>query len=66
MNLRISIDVALAKAEKSQIWLAEQIGVEPQSIYNMRGRNSCSQKSLEAMAQALGMSVSEFVNLGEG
>ena len=65
MNLRKSIKVALAKADKDQKWLADTIGIAPAHVSVIIKRNSANTKTLESVADAFGMKVSELIALGE-
>lgn len=65
MNLKKSIQVALALKQMRQGDLAKAIGMRASSLSASAQRNSCSLQVLERIAGALGMTVSEFVALGE-
>jgi hypothetical protein len=65
MNLKRSTRVALARIDKTQAWLAQASGISKPTISVMCSTNRTSSNSLAAIAEALGMTVSEFVAIGE-
>lgn len=65
MNLKKSIQVALAQKQMRQGDLAKAIGMRASSLSSSAQRNSCSLQVLEKISAELGMTVSEFVALGE-
>lgn len=65
MNLKKSIQVGLAQKQMRQGDLARAIGIRPSSLSASAQRNSCSIQVLEKIAATLGMTVSEFIALGE-
>ena len=65
MNLRRSIKTALKQQGKNQEWLADRIGQGKSSVTVIMNRNATSSKTLERISAAFGMSVSEFIALGE-
>lgn len=66
MNIRKSIKVACAKNDMTQKDLSEATGISVVTISHLiSGKTQCKQKTLEALAKAFNMPVSEFVFLGE-
>ena len=65
MNIKKSIDIALATKQKSKKWLAEQAGMDYKHIYTIGHQKAANTRTVEKMAKALGMKVSEFIALGE-
>ena len=65
MNISKSVKIALAKNEKSMIWLAEQLGVTRQQASVLANKNGLNTKNIEKLAAAFDMKVSEFIALGE-
>ena len=66
MNIGKSIKVACALAEITQDELATRSGVRPATISGLvKGRGNCKQSTMEAIAKAVDMPVSEFIKLGE-
>lgn len=66
MNIRKSIKYAMIEQDRTGRWLAEQLGVTPQYISRLQKDGSTpSVKTCERIATAFGLSVSEFIALGE-
>lgn len=65
MNLRKSIKTALLQRDMSQKQLAEQLGMTQTSMSQLAAQTSCTGATLQKLAGAFGMKVSEFVALGE-
>lgn len=65
MNLRKSIKVALAQRGMEQKALAEQLSMSQSSMSQLAAQQSCTAATLQKLANAFGMKVSEFVALGE-
>jgi hypothetical protein len=65
MNLKRSTRIALARIDKTQAWLAQESGISKPTISIMCSTNRTSSNSMQAIASALGMTVSEFVAVGE-
>jgi DNA-binding Xre family transcriptional regulator len=65
MNLGKSLKIALIKAELSQIELAEKIGVSKQQVNNWTRADGIRSTNLNKVCNALNLSVSEFIALGE-
>jgi DNA-binding Xre family transcriptional regulator len=65
MNVGKSIKVALAKKGLKQKDLADLMGIKPPSVSALAGQKSCSGETLEKLAAALDLPVSEFIALGE-
>lgn len=65
MDLKKSINVALAMTGITREELARRIGVTRPTLSTMATRNACPSSKLEAIAAAFGMKVSEFIALGE-
>ncbi|MFW0776098.1 MAG: hypothetical protein ACN2B6_00060 [Rickettsiales bacterium] len=66
MNLRKSIKLALVQQDKTNLWLAEQLGTSPAYTSRLqRHGSSASFKQTERIAEIFGMTLSEFIALGE-
>jgi|TARA_R110002050_G_scaffold106937_4_gene217125 transcriptional regulator with XRE-family HTH domain len=66
MNLGKSIKVACAMTEMSQDELSEETGIDSGTISRyVRGKSACNTRTMITIADALNMSVSEFIALGE-
>lgn len=65
MNLRKSVMIALAQRDMKQKDLADQLGMSQGSMSQLLGQRSCTGATLEKLAAAFDMKVSEFVRLGE-
>lgn len=65
MDVGKSIRIALAKTNRSQKWLAEELGVTRQIIWVAKNNKSATGQRIEAYAAAFGMKASEFIALGE-
>ena len=65
MNIGKSTKIALVKQEKSQGWLAEQLGVTRQRATAIANSKEAGASTLERLAKVFNMTVSEFIELGE-
>lgn len=66
MNLGKSIKIALAKAEKDQSWLAQELNLPQQEISRFINQSQTKRlKAIGQMADVFDMKVSEFIALGE-
>ena len=65
MNLRKSAMVAMAQRDMKQKDLADLLGMSRGSMSQLLGQTSCTGATLQKLAGAFGMKVSEFVALGE-
>jgi transcriptional regulator with XRE-family HTH domain len=66
MNIRKSINKALAQKDKPDMWLVERMGVKQQRLSSIKNsKANPTMATVEAVAAALDMSVSEFIALGE-
>ncbi len=66
MNIKLSLSIALAKRQKTQAWLADELNTSMSYISNVKnGSISPSIERLQSICKALDMKVSEFVALGE-
>lgn len=65
MNVGISIKVALAKRGMSQTQLAEQLRCTKVWINRLANSKSASMDTVQRLADAFGLPVSEFIALGE-
>jgi len=65
MNLRKSVMLALASKEMKQKDLADQLGMSQGSMSQLVNQKSCTGGTLQKLASAFGMKVSDFVALGE-
>lgn len=65
MNIGKSLKFALLKNDKNQSELAQQLGLRDQQISRLANAKSANGKTIEMLANAFDMSVSEFIALGE-
>lgn len=65
MNVGKSIKVALAQRGMTQKALAEQLGMSQSSMSQLAAQESCTGATLNKLAAAFGIPVSEFVAIGE-
>jgi len=65
MNFRRSLKLALAKQDMTQKALAEKLGMRETSMSQLAAQTSCTGVTLQKIAKAFDMKVSEFVALGE-
>lgn len=65
MNLRKSVMIAMAQRDMKQKDLADQIGMSQGSMSQLLGQTSCTSATLQKLANAFDMKVSDFVKLGE-
>lgn len=65
MNLNISIKVSLARQGKTQKWLCEQMGVTNNVVTKICKQNKAGTKRLRIICDVLGISLSEFIAIGE-
>ncbi len=65
MNFRKSLKLALAQRDMTQRALALKLGMRETSMSQLAAQKSCTGATLQKLADAFGMKVSEFVALGE-
>lgn len=65
MNLGKSIQIARAKRGLQVKELAEKLGMKPTSLSQLSSQDSCTGATLQKLAKAFDMKVSEFIALGE-
>lgn len=65
MNIKRSIKIALAQADKTQSDLAQGIGMSKAGLSIAMTRNSLPSQRLVEIAEFFGMESSEFIKLGE-
>lgn len=65
MNIKKSIKIALAKADKRQSWLANKLDMKEASLSSIIHVNKPSSANISRIAGAFDMRVSEFIALGE-
>lgn len=65
MNIKKSLDMALAKRGQTKKEFAESIGVSKESLYACTYQTNVTTATIERLANGLGMKVSEFIALGE-
>lgn len=65
MNFRKSLKLALAQRDMKQKDLADRVGMRQTSMSQLAAQQSCTGATLQKIADALDMKVSEFVALGE-
>jgi len=67
MDIGKSIRIALAERNERQTWLAKQMGCSRGYVNRLsNGGVVPGGKTIETIADIFGMSVSEFIALGEG
>jgi|AntDeeMetageno51_2_1112566.scaffolds.fasta_scaffold08489_1 plasmid maintenance system antidote protein VapI len=57
--------VAMAQRGKSRAWLAEQLNVSPQRASGILNNETASMATMVQMADLFGLSLSEYIALGE-
>jgi len=65
MNIRRSINKALADKGLQKKWLVESLGWDSARMSRMCTKNNAEIKSVALVANALDMKLSEFIALGE-
>lgn len=65
MDIKQSINIALAKQGEKAPWLADKLGITRQALNQAMNNGSASSKRIEEMAKVFNMPVSEFIALGE-
>lgn len=65
MNLKKSIQKAMAETGMRNNECAEALGMRATSFSKLKDRNSMNVKNLDKLAEVFGMSVSKFIALGE-
>lgn len=65
MHFGKAIKIALVKKDKSQVWLANELGISRQAVSGMVRSDSGNTDTLKKIANSLGMQVSELMALGE-
>lgn len=65
MNAAKSLRIAMVKLGMNQTDLAKKAGITQSSISGLANRENWNCESLQKIAKAFGMKVSEFVALGE-
>lgn len=65
MNLKRSIKVSLAQKDRNQQWLAEKSGIAASHISTICTTGNASLPTIKALSDALDMSVSAFIAIGE-
>ena len=63
--IKRSLRRALAKGGRKQKWLAEQIGESEITLSRWANADHLSTGKIEKVAKPFGLSVSEFISLGE-
>lgn len=61
-----SLKIAMTLNDIDTQTIAKGLKKSPSVINNLRGKDSCSNETLELLAAFFDMSVSEFIALGEG
>lgn len=66
MNIGKSIKIACAMRDLTHYELADKAGVSTVTLSSLvNNKTSCKQKTLESLAKAVDLPVSEFIALGE-
>ena len=66
MDIKISTDVALAQRGYSKKWLAEKLGISQTQVSRLLAEDAnLTSKSLRRLAEAFGLTVGQFIALGE-
>lgn len=66
MNIKKSLNIALAKKGIKKGEFAEKLGVSRARLYAMQNQKRVNPETLTKLSQALDMEVSEFIALSEG
>ena len=65
MDIKKSLNVALAKSGMSKTEFADKLGVSRARLYAILNQKTVQKETLESVASALDMKMSEFIALGE-
>ena len=65
MNVRKSVMILLAQRDMKQKDLADQLGMSQGSMSQLLSQTSCTGATLQKLADAFDMKVSDFIKLGE-
>lgn len=65
MNIGKSLKMALLKNDMEQIDLADKVGIHQSNISKISCGKTITTETLERLAKAFSMSVSDFIKLGE-
>jgi len=65
MHFGKAIKIALVKHDKSQVWLAKELGISRQAVSAMVGSESGNTQTLFKIAKLLNIQTSELMALGE-
>lgn len=65
MDIKKSLNVALAKNGMSKTEFAEKLGVSRARLYAILNQKTVQKETLESVTSALDMKMSEFIALGE-
>lgn len=65
MVIRKAVNVALAKAGENQEWLALELSIHPAQLSRWVNADSLKSSIIERIAKVFGMTLSEFLALGE-
>lgn len=65
MNIKRSINIALAKEDKDKSWLLEQLGMKQPQLSALIKANKANTATINRIAVVFNMKLSEFIALGE-
>ena len=65
MNLRKSVMIAMAQRDMKHKDLADKVGMSQGSMSQLLGQTSCTGATLQKLADAFDLKVSDFIKLGE-
>lgn len=65
MNVKKSIQIAMAQRGMKQKDLAEALGVGDTTVSGFMNRENCSSQTIQRLAEVFQMKESEFIALGE-
>ena len=65
INTGRAIKIALIDIDKTQGWLAKQLGISRQYMNLMCHKKSCSMEFMDRVADCCGLSTLELLKLGE-
>lgn len=65
MNIGKSTKICIAKNERNTAWLAEKLGVTSARVSAIMNATHHNTLTITKLAEAFGLSVSEFIALGE-
>jgi len=65
LNIKKSIELAMINKGHNNSYVAKKMGMTKPSFSQLKARDNCTMKTIEALASVFDMPVSEFIKLGE-